>query len=365
MGEEIIVMKQKFIPTIFSEGIYTQKNIKHFKQTNNIWQEIDIYIKQIKELFEITHPHLKNSTNYKNQERLFIEKHMKGDQGDWVYYPWNGNFIHLVTKNDYNLLRTNRNRNLILLEEQKKLLATTVGIVGLSLGTSIAKNLTYQGIAETMKLADGDSLETTNLNRLTATVADIGEKKITIAAKQIYEVYPYSKLHLFYEGLTKNNVHEFVHKKPQPKVIFEIIDDFEMKILLRLEARKASIPVVMFSNLGDSLLIDIERFDLDKKLPLFNGVLGELPEKILQKPNEDKNKYAVAMASMENIPSRAMASVKEINKTLVGRPQLASTITVAAGFAAYLTRKIILDKSDVNGRIRITFDNLFKRDNNK
>ncbi len=129
-----------------------------------------------------------------------------------------------------------------------------------------------------------------------------------------------------------------------------------MKILLRLKARKLGIPVIMMANLGDGILIDIERFDLDKKTPIFNGVIGDLPEKILDNPDEDVNKYAVQIVGKENIPDRAIESVMEIGKTLIGRPQLSSTVTIAGGLATYLTRKIALKELNWGGRKMIKFD---------
>jgi len=131
-----------------------------------------------------------------------------------------------------------------------------------------------------------------------------------------------------------------------------VIDDFEMKIRLRQEARKARIPVVMLTSVGDNIIIDIERYDLDGKLPLFNGLAGNAPEEILRKPitEADKQKYAIQIVGLENVPPRALESVKQVRKTLVGRPQLASSVTIAGGVAAYIARKIILSEPAPSGR---------------
>lgn len=134
-----------------------------------------------------------------------------------------------------------------------------------------------------------------------------------------------------------------------------------MKIRIRLEARKNKTPVVMLTSLGDNLLIDIERYDLEPNLPLFNGLIGKTPEEILSKPVrlEDKNRYAVQIVGKENVPQRAMESLKEIGKTLVGRPQLLSTITVGSGVAAYLAREIALGNNVQSGRKLISFFSTF------
>jgi hypothetical protein len=187
----------------------------------------------------------------------------------------------------------------------------------------------------------------------------LGKKKIEVTAEQIFDVNPYAKLQLFDKGLTKSNLNSFFERDFSPNLIFEVIDNFEMKILIRLKARERGIPVIMMANLGDGVLIDIERFDLDKKLQLFNGVLGDFPEEILAKPHEDVNKYAVQIVGKENIPQRAMESVTEIGKSLVGRPQLSSTVTIASGLATFLARKVALKESRWSGRKMLRIEDFF------
>jgi hypothetical protein len=144
-------------------------------------------------------------------------------------------------------------------------------------------------------------------------------------------------------------------------MLFEIIDSFEMKIHLRTLARQERIPLLMVTNLGDRVLIDVERYDVNPSTPYFNGRAGSVPDEILQHPDitsNDKHKYAVSLAGVEHIPERARKSVEEIGKTLCGRPQLASTVTVAAGYCAYLTRRILLG-DQVSGSWLIDLDRIF------
>lgn len=340
--------KIKMKPIILEEGKYTKNDLEKIKKQNKIWKIIDIYNQQLKELFEINNPSLKVPKDIQ-----------KRSEGNWIYFPWNGYLIHTVCEKDYFILRTNRNKNLITKSEQEKLSKVCIGIIGLSVGSATALNLTYLGIGNTFKLAEFDNLETTNLNRIKAGLHQVGLPKVDIASEQIYEINPYIKLELFPKGLTKDNLEKFF-QDPIPQIIFEIIDDFEIKILIRQKARKLGIPVIMPANLGDSVLIDIERFDLDKSLPLFNGAIGDLPEKILENPLEDRNKYAVQIVGLENIPKRAIESVKEIGKTLVGRPQLSSTVTISSGILSYLAKSIVLGENISSGRYRIAFEDFFK-----
>lgn len=334
------------------------KDLERFKKNNPVWKVGDIYESQLNELFEVTHPHLIHSPSFKKIRSEFVNK--KRNDGNWIYFPWSGYLIHIVNEKDYYLLRTNRNRNLIKTDEQQKLKNFTVGMVGLSVGGNIAVSLAYQGIADSMKLADFDSLETTNLNRVRAGIHQIGLPKTVLIAQQIYEINPYANLKLYPNGLTKENLDDFVSGKPKVKLIFEIIDGFEMKIRLRLKAKSKGIAVVMLTNLGDSILVDTERYDLDRKLLLFNGLLGKIPEEILGKPisESDKIKYAAEIVGKENIPQRALQSLSEINKTLVGRPQLSSTVIAASGIASFLTRRLALGQSLPSGRQLISLDKI-------
>ena len=345
-------------PIILFEGRYLASDFDKLKQKYPVWKVVDIYESQLSELFEITYPSLKTTSEYYQAKKKFVDK-MKIAGGNWIYYPHIGYLVHAVSENDYYALRTNRNRNLITLDEQKILRDFTVGVVGLSVGGNIAVALTYQGIANEMKLSEFDSLETTNLNRIQAALYDIGSFKIDFIADQIYDVNPYANLTLYRQGLNKATLHDFIYTNPKPKLIFEIIDDFEMKVYLRIEARKAGVPVVTLANLGDSILIDIERYDENRKLPLFHGILGGLPEKFIKNPNDDPNKYAVALVGKEHVPPRAMASIKKIYKTLAGRPQLSNTVAINAGLSTFIARQIALKNKMPSMRKQFVFNTVF------
>lgn len=347
-------------PIILTEGKYTSKEIEKLKIQYKVIVTKDLFLSQLKEVFEINNPDLSKDERYEGKLKEFVEEKLKvKSPGNWICFPWNNELVHTVSEKEYFALRTNRNKLLITEKEQNILYGSCIAVVGLSVGGAIASALPYQSIGKYLKLAEFDTLDTTNLNRVRATISDIGTEKINVVSEQIYSINPYSEIYYFDKGLNDSNLGEFIYGNPKPSIIFEVIDDFEMKIKLRIEARKARIPVVMFSNLGDSVLVDIERFDFNSKLPLFNGVLGELPEEILNNPNEDKNKYAVAMVGMENVPPRAMETVKQIGKTLVGRPQLSSTVALSGTLACYLSRKLLTTGDISSGRFKVDLDKLF------
>lgn len=340
-------------PSILREGAYDAADLQQFKDTHRSWQVVDIFEQQLRELFEVRSPARRLATSYEDERRAFLARRLAGEeQGDWIYYPWSGCLVHTVNQAESLELRTNRNRHLVTREEQERLFNACIAIAGLSIGLHIVEGLAYNGIARTMKLAECDTLETSNLNRLRAGLAEIGTAKIALAARRIYEIHPYADLSLYPVGLRADLLPDFVQGDRQPQLIFEAIDDFKMKVHLRIAARRARIPVIMLTNLGDSILVDIERYDLDPQLPLFNGLIGQTPDEILlaEMTEADKVRYAMEIVGQENLPPRVLRTLADINRTLVGRPQLYSTVAVAGGLASYLARRFLLGHPLPGGR---------------
>lgn len=323
---------------------------------------VDVFPGQLKELFLIENPQFvaeqksalssKEFAGFaKKKERNFVR----------IYFPWSNKLVKTVESSDYFKLRTNRNKNIVTAEEQRKLADFTVGIVGLSVGGNIATTLAFSGISQNMKLADFDTLDTTNLNRVRARLSDVGRPKIEIISEQLYDINPFIKIHPFNRGLNKKNLANFVNGSPKPRLIFEIIDDFEIKILLRKEAKKQKVPVVMLTSLGDSVLIDIERYDIDSKTKLFNGKVSDvILNKILAGSigEKEKHEYAMEIVGIDNIPLKVKNSITEIGESLVGRSQIMSTVTIASGLASFIARKIALSEKLPSGRTLVKFDNL-------
>ena len=354
-------------PRILAEGMYSIEDVVSLKTHFPIWEERDIYQAQLRELFEITHPELLYASDREARQEAFVRERMLKTRagilgGSWVYFPWSGELLHTLSEKELYQVRTNRNRNLITTDEQTQLSAATIGVIGLSVGSGVATALTYSGIGSTYKIAEFDTLETTNLNRIRTRLGKVGATKLSIVAEQMYDVNPFVRIIPFSSGLTKEVLEKFVCGEPRPRVIFEIIDSFEMKVHLRELARRERIPVIMVTNLGDRVLLDVERYDVSSETPLFNGRAGTVPRDMLEKPDvtpEQKHAYAVSLAGVQHIPERALASVEQIGKTLVGRPQLSSTVTVATGLCSYLARQIVLGNSTLSGSWLINFDVLF------
>ena len=346
---------------IFAEGSYSQKDIDDFRAKNPGVKVKELYDQQLAELFQIQHPNITSGMAPKTYQKFLSSKGGPA-RGSWVFYPWSNQLLHILNEVDYFALRTNRNQYLISEDEQRKMQEYDVGVAGLSVGNSIATALSYSATCGSIRLADIDNFSTSNLNRVRIVTGDIDQSKLDVTARQIYEANPYAKLKVFTKGISSQNLSEFVTSGKY--IVFDEIDDFEMKVRLRLEAQKRRVPVVMLTNLGDNVLIDIERYDLDSKLAPFNGAAQEVVEDILsggQISEENKKRYAVQIVGIEHVPTRALESVRDIGRTLVGRPQLYTSVSISGGLAAYIVRQLALGHSLPTGRYFHSLADVFKQ----
>lgn len=347
-------------PIILLPGKYTEIDIENLRKNSKIWKEVNIYANQLEELLEIKFP---NSEERAHQKEDFLKKHKKNG-GSWVYYPWSGILLHTVGPEELYELRTNRNQNLVTSKEQQKLSSATIGVAGMSVGAGIAIGSVYSGIGKIVKLADFDQLETANLNRVRESLTNVGQKKLELAAQRIQELDPFIEVHMFSDGISSVNITDYF-TDPELDVVVDEIDDFKMKVMLRVKAKEHKVPLLMFTSLGDNILVDIERYDINPKQEIFNGAIGDIAGEILMNKNispDDIKRYAVQVVGANYIPTRALESLPHIGTTLVGRPQLYGTVAVDGGLAPYIIRQILLDSNLKSGRYFIKFSELFNLD---
>ena len=349
-------------PTILIEEKYSEVELNKLKK-KRIWQIKDIYEPQLRELFQVLKPALLGTVAFEDKlnkflaERLYPNPHLKGN---YVFYPWSGLLLHTVSEKGLSILRTSRTRNLVTKDEQKKLGLFTAGVAGLSFGNGIALALAYGGISNTIKLADLDIIETSNLNRVRVGIPSINELKTTITAREIYEINPYADIKIFSDGLTEKNINSFINDTPKLNVIFDVVDDFSMKVRIRLAAKKAKVPVVMLTSLENSVLVDVERFDLSPTAEIFHGILGNTADEMLFKKmtEKDKVKYAMKIVGPEHVSYRNLLSLSEIGKSLVSRPHLYGTVSIVCGLASYIAKRIALGENIPSIRTLIKFNEI-------
>ncbi|WP_123024053.1 Rv1355c family protein [Mycolicibacterium stellerae] len=267
----------------------------------------------------------------------------------WAYYPWRRTVASVLGPRAFRAVRLNRNRNLITAEEQARLGRLRVGVVGLSVGHAIAHILAQEGLCGQLRLADFDELELSNLNRVPATVFDLGSNKAQLAARRIAELDPYLPVEVFDQGITPESVDGFLDGLD---ILVEECDSLDTKVLIRQAARARHIPVLMAT--GDRGTLDVERFDLDPQRQVLHGLLGDVEfAELAGLPSEDKVPYALRMMDGAALSPRMAASLVEVGTTLATWPQVVAEVANSAALVAEAVRRIGLGEELASGRVRI------------
>jgi molybdopterin/thiamine biosynthesis adenylyltransferase len=347
------------VPTLFD-----LTNQEHYKKVEALFSEgkiahiSDDFEEESRELYGVQNPSKVYTPNFEQDfQELFINSQNSvplWQQGRWVYYPWRSLLAHILPEKEYFQVRTARNKNLITAEEQEKFYTATVGIGGLSVGSSIAYALTLQGGPKHLKIADMDHLALSNTNRVLAGVESLGILKVEMAARRIYEINPYAEIELFPQGISPENVEEFFTGLD---LVIDELDNIAVKFLIRQYAKKHSIPVVMGADNGDNAVIDVERYDEDPNLEFFHGRLGNVTYEELK--NLDKfgiGRTITKHIGPENITIRMQESLLEMGKTIVSWPQLGGAALANGAAVAYCVRKILNGQKVIDNRSLLSLD---------
>ncbi|AGB22447.1 dinucleotide-utilizing enzyme possibly involved in molybdopterin or thiamin biosynthesis [Mycobacterium sp. JS623] len=267
----------------------------------------------------------------------------------WVYYPWRRTVVSVLGPRAFRLVRLDRNRNLITTDELDRLGQLRIGVVGLSVGHAIAYTLAAQGLCGELRLADFDDVELSNLNRVPASVLDLGVNKAVVCARRIAELDPYLPVTVTSDGVTPQTVGDFLEGLD---IVIEECDSLDAKLLVREAARARRLPVLMATS--DRGLLDVERFDIEPSRPLMHGLLGDLDAARLgDLGNRDKLPYALRMTDATRVSPRMAASLVEVGKTLSTWPQLSSEVALNVSVVAEAVRRIGLHEKLPSGRVRI------------
>jgi molybdopterin/thiamine biosynthesis adenylyltransferase len=320
---------------------------------------VDDYEEQQLELFGVNNPSKVYTPDFKKEFNAYYQalKNSKPlhQDGVWVYFPWSSKLVHILNENDFQKVRTARNKNLISHEEQDKFYNATVGIGGLSVGSSVAFALVLQGGAKHIKLADMDRLALSNTNRILSGVDNLGLLKVEMAARRIYEINPYAKVEIFKEGLHKETIGTFFEGLD---IVIDELDNLAVKYLIREQAKKHKIAVVMAADNGDNAVVDVERYDLDENTPFFHGRMGDdISYEMLS--TLDKfgiGKMITKHVGPENVTVKMQESLLEMGKTIVSWPQLGGAALINGAAVAYCVRKILNGQKLEHNRALISLD---------
>ncbi len=286
-----------------------------------------------------------------------VGSQLRSEPHRWIYYPWRRSVVSVLGPLSYRRLRLDRNRNKITAAEQERLSTRNIGVVGQSVGHSIAYTLAMEGLCGRIRLADFDAIELSNLNRVPATVLDIGVNKAAVCARRIMELDPYVDVEIFDKGLTPDTMNEFLDELD---LVIEECDSLDIKLSVREAARARRLPVVMETS--DRGLLDVERFDLTPDRPIFHGMLGDLSAADMSGlSTHDKVPYVLRILETDQLSAIMAASMAEVDETLTTWPQLAEDVTLGAASVAAVARRIGRGDELPSGRTRVDLQSTLDR----
>ena len=350
-------MHNSFKPIIYSGA---QHNFELRELLNsNLIDKRDFLDSMLIELALNLNPDLKKQDKDRIQSEIenLKEENIERSHGFWVYYPWRREIIRILGKSDFIFLRTVRNRHKILTEEQDILSKKCVGIVGLSVGYSVLMAIALERIVEKIRIADFDSIELTNLNRIYQPISNLGINKTIAAARAVYELDPYMDIEIYSAGLKNNSssILEFIKLSSESFIdlIVDECDDGLIKLNLREEARKHRIPVLMETS--DRAILDIERYDLEIGYPLLHGMLEPFSGQH-DFSEEHSRKILLSSIDFEKASKRGLDSMQQIGKTIRTWPQLGTDVLGGGVSVAIAIKKILLGSAIKSQRIYLDFE---------
>lgn len=264
--------------------------------------------------------------------------------------------MHLLDETEFSLVRSDRNRNKITREEQAVLTSKRIGVIGLSVGQSVSLTMALERTFGEIRLADFDTLDLSNLNRIRSGTHNLGLNKAIITAREIAEIDPFLRVVCFTDGLTVDNMDAFFTEGGQLDLVVEECDSVDIKILARQKAKALGIPVVM--DMSDRGCLDVERFDLEPDRPILHGWIDHLDLEAAKRPMtaEEKVPYMLPITGVDTLSPRMKASVIELGQTLSTWPQLATSVALGGALAGDVVRRIFLNEFHASGRWFVDLD---------
>jgi len=373
-----IILKPENISGDISQG----KLLIHFENAQEIEipssQYYDMVPATMEGLFEDLIPGSPLKEKLLEERELFKAHGQEPNgYGVLVWYPHSKNLVRFMQQFWHRTSLLVRNKTLYQDSEMKlswqevreRFEDAVVAIAGGSLGNNVAHAIAWDIRPRHIKIADFKEFHMANCNRVRISYEDIGKNKAEITARQLHGIDPFMDISVFSEGIHEENIEDFItgnlnQGEPPATVIIEEIDEIRIKFLIRQVARKHGIPVVMASDIGSATQLDVRRFDINPRLPLFGcGVPDEESLKALEvsqttKKEEDFMKLFLDIVGpnclqipefkqlMLNGLSQSQKDtppvVKETPPLFKGLPQLGSTALLSAALATDAAARIVL-----------------------
>lgn len=313
---------------------------------------VDIFEDCLFELFYVDFPAAKlldkaeRDKLYSEYKANYLAGKDEDEAGTWVYFH-KGSLIHILDKDNHYRLRTSRNIGLFNEQELAQIKQARVAVAGLSVGGVCAQTMAMEGFRQ-FYLADFDELSCSNLNRLPASLEQLGYPKTDVQAQKIWHIDPFAHIERNDQGITEQTIKSLYINGQKPDVIVDAVDSLEGKIIIREYAQEQGIPVVWMMDIGDGLVqIGIEPYHIDKNYPAFHGRLIQKQKELNKELNYAES--ILALLNPEYLQPRMYESfIGACNCQVPGISQLAGTVSIAAGAISRTVRSILLKESFKN-----------------
>lgn len=295
--------------------------------------------------------------------------------GYYVYYYETNNLVRYCSPFWHRVVAVASSSKLISDKESKLswnsirsiFAKTTIGVAGCSVGSSIIHSAIMDMRPNNIKIADNSLYKMENINRVRLAYWDIVKSnrdknslmdlslrnKAEVVAQQIYAIDPYINVYTYDEGINSENIEGFFagsEDEPPLDVMIEEVDDLRTKLLIREEARRRALPLIMATDIGSCIQIDIRRFDINNKQSLAYGVSDEELYDTLQlfedNPTDRKMFFAFVdkLIGVEYRQGELLDIIEARTEipTATIIPQLGSTVAAAGGIVAEIVARIRL-----------------------
>ncbi len=317
---------------------------------------------QLAELIKLRHPTVRlTDAEIQTKAAAHLGTTSSENYGVWVYYPWSARLVHMLDEVEFIELRTSRNLQKITVADRELLSQKKIGVVGLSVGQSVALTLAIERLCGELRIADFDQLDLSNMNRIRTGVHNVGVLKTVIVAREIAEIDPFLRVICFDEGITDDNINQFLTEGGKLDILVEECDGLDIKILARKHARALQIPVLM--DTSDRGMVDVERFDLQPDLPILHGRVPETltPADVRNMQGPARMALVDSIVNFSALSAKMQLSLQEIGKTITTWPQLASAVMLGGAAIGHVCRELCLGGHIESGRYYVDLEQIFKQ----
>lgn len=244
---------------------------------------------------------------------------------------------------------------------------TTIAVAGCSVGSSVINSAVMDLRPKNIKIADKSVYKMENINRVRlayyemvksqaqrSSPVDLSLKnKAKVVADQLYAIDPFLNVYMYEEGINADNIDEFlgsIDGEAKTNIVVEEVDDPRIKIFIREEARKRGLPVIMVTDIGSAVQLDVLRYDQDKNLPLSWGTSDDVLKAKMEQVYEQAGNKKAFFEFVDTLIGKDYRQ-GELNEIIEERveiptstiiPQLGSTVAMAGAVAAESISRIRL-----------------------